>query len=149
METKYDLKEMLKLFPIINEKINFYKKHNKDIDEIIQIHLYTKHLIDDFSWFLEYFLQNDIKENLLLPYAIISHFAWWYFSISNDISLKSRIEKEIDNFILNNFEIKEMKYLLLSGFFESYAFDSKEKYKYFLWKLSVNSKIILEKYLEN
>lgn len=146
METKYDLKEIFKLFPNIQKNINFYKKHYKNLDEIIQINLYTKNLIDNFTWLKEYFLNHDIKENLELPYAIISHFAWLYFSSQEEIQKK--IEYEIDNFILNYFNINEMRYLLLAWFFESYAFDSKEKYDFFINKLPNESKVILKKYLK-
>ena len=145
METKYNIEEVLKLFPRLKNREDEFIK-DWILDEIIQTNYYTKSLIDNFKWFKEYFLNHDIKANLELPYVVISHLAWFYFSSEEEI--QEKIGEEVHNFILKYFNINEMRYLLLAWFFESYAFDSKEKYEYFVNRLPHKTKNILKKYLK-
>lgn len=141
METKIIHEEASKLFPRLIDYMDNYINDGK-LEEILQTCYYWKSLLDDFPWFKEFFLGKTMEENMELPYVVMSYFAWYYFSTDNK-EIKEKIENKINDFIELYFDIKEMRYLLLSWFFESYAFDSKEKYNEFIYKLSNRSIVTL------
>jgi len=93
------------------------------------------YLFTNIPWFQEYITKLEIKENLTLPYVVISYLADYYFNSKNKTYLLL-IEKFIDQLILKSKNDKQINDLVFSGFFESFAFDNLDKIKLFCWRLS-------------
>jgi hypothetical protein len=74
---------------------------------------------------------------------VISYLANYYF-ITENKEIKNSITKLIESILYYSQNDKYLRDLLFSGFFESFAFDNKEKLVIFIDKLSINAQNIIK-----
>ena len=88
-------------------------------------------------WYYSFYKDHGEVENIELPYTVITYLLDYYYKTEKQ-DVRCIIEDTISDMLIS--KDKNLKDLVLSGFFEAHGFDSRNKYIDFYEKLSQSAK---------